>query len=276
MKNLSIIIFLAFLTIPQLQAQLQFNLSLLSDNETFLVSMSSETTIEAPLNRTSNGQIVLNIIGDEPFTAGNIESLVPGVTWTDNVYLEESNQPNLPRLMAFAMQESSTTNFVYEANVEVPLFTFKNQHGACPGIIELTDNEDDVVILAKENGFNFTQNFTVLETRGNAFSSIGNSTVDCNDIFINTIEQDLVKDVKIYPIPTAQELTIEWTNDQNQDHLNLEVLDIHGKLLQTVSVDGITGEQKHTLNLDRLNSGVLMVRFKNDQFIGQYFKIVKR
>lgn len=274
MKKLIISMALFGLSFQSMVAQLKLNINLLSDNETYLVSMLAEQTIASPLNRTSNIQVVIDVPSEESFTAGNIQSLLPEITWVDNAYSDEVNQGNTSNLIAFAMQERSTTALPFVEGVETPLFTFQNMEPGCVGAIRLVDNESAIVQEAIAVGLNFTQNFTVLALRGNAFSGLLNAEADCSIVNTMTSDLDQIGQVKIYPVPTVEMLNVEWDNTTNQEKIQLNLLDFSGQLHQSFEGNGQKGNQSLQLNLVDYPAGLYQLQFQSEGNLSPTFKFV--
>lgn len=270
-----IVPFLLLLLATSLQAQVNFSLSLLPDQETYLVSLVSDKDIPAPMNMASNVQIVLKIPSGEPFLAGEIESQVPGVEWVDNAFAKQSESGTEYGLCAFVMTQSVTKAISFEAGVETPLFTFKNLESGCVGALSLPENQDAEVYQALGRGFNFTQNITLLATRGNAYSGVINKVADCNALSTSVQEELLAKDLKAYPVPAKDQLTIEWFNPNNFESLELDVLGANGQLLQNIAVDPKTGAHKIELAIENYPTGLYNFILKNDKGDYQQYKFIK-
>lgn len=269
-------IFSIFLTLilTSLNAQVKFSLHLLSDQETYLVSMIPDQSMPAPYNRASNIQVVLKVPLGIPFSAGELQSQIPGIDWADNAIQDQHLQGEHFALCAFVMTQSSTKALVFEAGVEQPLFTFKNGEGGCVGAISLPKNQDEIITKAVAQGLNFTQSMTLLATRGNAYSGVLNKIADCNALTTSIKEVPIVQDLKAYPVPTSKQMTIEWANPKSYNSLQLDLINTAGQLLQTKRLDPSQGAKKTQLNLENHAAGLYNFRLKNDQGGSQYFKFI--
>lgn len=267
MKKLSLPLLLLCLAIG-LQAQVKFSLSLLADQETYLVSMLSEKDIPAPMNIASNIQVVLKIPAGEPFLAGNIQSQIAGIDWTDNAFAKQSNSSEDYGLCAFVMVQSMTKAITFEADKETPLFTFKNIESGCVGALSLPENQDREVGKAVARGYNFTQNITLLATRGNAFSGIINKVADCNQLSTSIDQIPLTQNLTAYPVPSTDLLTVEWSNPTSFKTLQLDLIGTNGQHLKTIPLAANAGPKKIQLELDNYPSGLYHFVIKND--LGEY------
>lgn len=254
-------------------AQLKLSLSILSDDETYLVSMVAEENIPTPLNTTSNIQVVLQVPDNEIFTAGNIQSLIPGITWQDNAYSDELNI-GLSNLLVFNMVERSTAALPFTEGLETPLFTFKNVETDCVGILKLVENSDEAVQTAIANGYNYTQNFTVLKTRGNAFAGVVNGEVDCSNLDTNTNEAVGINEVNIYPIPAMKDLTIDWINNNKSNDLELNIISVSGQKTTQIQHNGTAGKNTVTVDLKDYPAGMYTLRFQSAENVSREYKFI--
>jgi hypothetical protein len=273
MKKIIFIFTLFGCVLNSASAQLKLSLSILSDDETYLVSMVAEETIPTPLNTTSNIQVVLQVPDDEVFTAGNIQSLIPGITWQDNAYSDELNV-GLSNLLVFNMVERSTAALPFFEGLETPLFTFKNVETECVGVLKLVENSDEAVQTAVANGYNYTQNFTVLKTRGNAFAGVLNGEVDCSNLGTSTNETVGIDQVNIYPIPAMSDLTVDWTNVNAADDLELNIISISGQKITQIQHNGTAGKNTIKVDLKDYSAGMYTLRFQSEENVSREYKFI--
>jgi hypothetical protein len=183
MINLLSKIAIALLVVFSIQtnwAQVKFNLSLMPDQRTYLVSMVPETTWPSPQNTVASVQVVLQTYADKAFLAGEIKSMIPGISWSDNAYVEKPSAADNHNFVCFVLNERGTNKISFEAGLETPLFTFVNLEPGCVGIVELVENNSTIVQNVVQNDrLNITQNMTVLGARGNAYTGVVNKTTDC-------------------------------------------------------------------------------------------------
>jgi gliding motility-associated-like protein len=139
-KKILIFAFLSFITIPFVNGQVQFKVELLSDHETYQVSMLPSVTWNNPDNITSTAQITLRV-PTGGFSVNNVTSLVQGTFWANNAqYIAPMEAPNYDYI-SFGLTSLGTPNFTYQEGVELPLFTFTNV-GLCTGPLEIITSND--------------------------------------------------------------------------------------------------------------------------------------
>ena len=274
MKKIIVPIILFVLTQTGIQAQVKFNLDLLPDQETYLVSLLPEKDITSPFNIASNIQIVLKTPAEEPFLAGEITSQVEGVSWIDNaVAYEEIGQSDYA-LHAFAMVETSTQKLQFVEGVAIPLFTFKNIESGCVGTLSLPDNTDEEVISAIGKGYNFTQNITLLESRGNGYSGVLNKVASCPELSTSTQLLPINNSLKAYPIPAQNELTVEWTNPESYEGLQIKVFNALGQAVYESPLDGSIGFKQINLPVKNYAAGLYHFAIQSKTNGSQQYKFI--
>jgi hypothetical protein len=269
-------------------AQVSFQLSLLADQKTYLVSMIPAETWAYPKNITGTAQVTVRIPANVRFTAGNITSLQAGVKWLDNAHIETPASDPTHDYVSFSLTTMATKNIPYQQGVETPLFTFTNIQNDCVGKVELIDNNETIVTKITSEGFNIKNHLSTLATKGGeaVASTQGNRVVDCS---ATTVAQDLNKDLSIlnaYPVPATDLLTIEWTS-RAADAPNTVLIATNalGQEVFTQKIDplswnipmpsGIKGNlNKVDINVIEWASGLYLFHFVNDKGVSATQKVL--
>ena len=93
--------------------------------------------------------------------------------------------------------------------------------------------------------------------------------MDYSDVI--NIKRDIVKgNIRVYPNPVAQELSIDFALVQAED-VTSTITDLTGKLISTENYQGARGDNNHTVNFNGLSNGVYFV-----SMISQDNKVTKR
>jgi hypothetical protein len=265
----------------QATAQVKFQLSLMADHKTYMVSMTPAETWAYPKNITGTAQVTVRIPANVRFTAGNITSLQAGVKWLDNARIEAPASDPTHDYVSFSLTTMATKNIPYQQGVETPLFTFTNLQNDCVGKVELIDNNDVVVNKVTAEGFNVKNHLSTLATKGGeAFTGIqGTRIADCS--ITTTAAQDLNKDLSIlnaYPVPATDLLTIEWTS-RAADAANTVLIatDILGKEVYSKKIDplSIKGNlNKIDINVVEWASGLYLFHFVNEKGVSATQKVL--
>ncbi len=255
-------------------AQVRFNLSLLPDQRTYLVSMLPDQSWSTPMNAVGSAQIVLQYKADKTFLAGQIKSLISGISWSDNAYIEKPAAAPESNFICFALNERGTKNISFLQGVETPLFTFVNLEPECAGVLELVDNNNPKIQAVVQNDqINITQNMTVLGARGNAFTGILNGSVDCtvlSTVGVNSI----VKNLRVYPVPATDVLQLFWENMPGNAATKLLVADMLGQQKTLEILTNTTGEQHLRLDVASFPTGLYTACLINTTGEKQSFRFV--
>ncbi len=261
-------------------AQVSFQLSLMPDHKTYLVSMTPAQTWAYPKNITGTAQVTVRIPANLRFTAGSITSLQQGVKWLDNARVETPDADRTHDYVSFSMTSMATKNIPYQANVETPLFTFTNIQNDCVGKVELVDNNDAATQNVVAEGFNVKNHISVLAMYGEAFAGTqGNRVADCSTV---TNAQDLNNGLyvqNVYPTPATDLVTIEWTDSQASKAPNtvLIITDVLGQEMVNQKIDPLSikaSVNKIELDVRPWSNGVYLFHFVNDKGLSPTQKIV--
>lgn len=258
----------------QLKAQIKFNITPLSDETTYLVSLLSEETISTPLNRVSNLQVVVKSDIDNPLDMIAIESLIPGVEWSNSAFFDSPSSTDPYTLSIFSMVQLYTNEIALEANTEIPLFTMKRTDGDCIGLLTLPGKEDATVSRALNSKLNFTQSITVLGQTGNSFEGFINSEVNCQSLGTGTMEIDFDISIKAYPIPANEVLNVEWTNNHSTNDLYVEIFNNKGQLVQSTQLPATKGEHLTMIDLSAYSAGVYTLRMQTEDRLTKVKKFI--
>ncbi len=270
-----VLIALAIVLNHTVQAQIKLKLSLMADQRTYLVSMIPESTWEAPMNKVGSAQVVIRMESNRPFLAGNIQSLIPDVSWTDNAYVISPASAPGSSFVCFVLNEQGTGKIPFQAGVETPLFSFTNLEPGCVGQIELVENEHRLVQkIVHEDRLNITQNMVVLGARGNAFSGVTGSAADCAAVVQSANEIPIVSNLRAFPIPTTDVLQISWKNNTGNEIDKIMVSSLLGNPLMLEKVIPGPEEQQARLDVSALPTGLYTGSLVNTAGERQFFQFI--
>lgn len=119
-----------------------------------------------------------------------------------------------------------------------------------------------------------TTTYTLTQTYFGAnatYDTVTVSVIDCSSS-INTINDNADMQIKLYPNPAKDQLSISYTNTENiTDELLFEVYDLPGKKLIT---NYITANQQLTISTRELGQGIYLYRFVKNNNIVKAGKLV--
>lgn len=266
------LLFGQFLLLGFVQAQVKFGLSLLPDQETYLLSLKSEKSWSAPLNITGAVQIVVKVPATTAFTVGKIQSLIPGLSWSDNALVLQPSAAPEYNFICFVLNEQGAKNIPYQDGVEVPLFTFKNLEPGRTAKLELTLNDDPLVQrVVRLDHINITQNITVLGANGNAFTGIfgeqSNTTTALPQV-------DILEKLRVFPVPARDFVQLNWESSAikaDQPKL-LQVFSTTGSLIATYTLHQQVGQQQLRIDVSAWPAGLYAFKVRADSGKLQSFK----
>jgi hypothetical protein len=263
MKQIMLAIFTCMLLANSAFAQVKLNLRYHEDTKVYTVSMLPEVTWAAPQNMLASAQVVLAVPAGSDFTPA-ITSMVDGLVWADNAYIENPAGALGKTFVCIALVNGPTSKIELANGKEVPLFSFVNAGGNCAGLVELLPNDDARVQAVRGSGLNVTQYLAVLGARGNAFAGVDGEGVDCSSAStgIGQLTEKLVDNVLISPVPADESLTIQWTllSDRNV-YKQIVICDAQGReVLREKISDGLGAHTLH-LNVGNWAAGLYRVRF---------------
>lgn len=261
MKNILVLLG-AMLLSTALSAQVKFNLSYEESTHVYTVSVVPEVTWEAPKNMLNSAQIVLRVDANVEFTPG-ITSLVSGLTWADNAYVERPAGAPDHTFVCISLVNGPTSQISLQEGETVPLFSFVNSGGGCAGLVTLLNNDDPMVQSVRSAGFNVTQHFALLGARGNAYAGAINAEVDCSSV-TGTEEQSgkIVDGVKIAPVPADKTVSIQWTmQKQLQSVQEMVICDAQGREVFREKVEQGMGVHTRQISVEHWQAGLYRVRF---------------
>ena len=248
-----------------LSAQVKFNLTYQEATQVYTLSIIPEASWEYPKNMINSAQIVLRVEATADFVPG-ITSLVPGLVWADNAYIEQS--PSAPdyTFVCIALVNGPTAAIQLVEGQEVPLFSFVNTGLGCAGPITMLANDDPMVQAVRADHFNITQHLAVLGNRGNAFNGFENSRVTCAAVSgVDESSAKIIDEVKVSPTPADETVAIQWTLLTEQPGLRQMVIcDARGREVFREKISD--GQGQHTLNINVADwsAGLYRLRFMLD------------
>ncbi|NJN33433.1 MAG: T9SS type A sorting domain-containing protein [Saprospiraceae bacterium] len=253
---------LALLCAGKSSAQVNFQLTLMPDKKTYMVSMIPEKTFSFPQNITGTAQVTIRIPTKTRFTAGDVKNLQSGVEWHNNVTLEGLTADPTHDYISFALKTMGTKNIPYEAGKETPLFSFRNIRNDCVGTMELVVDNDPSVLKVFQEGYNVKNHISILGLRGEGAKGVLNAKADCNAIATGVNEsQYAFKIHAAYPVPTFDALTIEYQNTlSDAKNLQLVVTDILGKEITRQGIPLSMNREKVQINVSDWSNGLYLFR----------------
>jgi hypothetical protein len=119
-----------------------------------------------------------------------------------------------------------------------------------------------------------TFNFQLLTSHG--CDSIVTLTLTIESCDTNRINENGIVDITLYPNPTTGMVNVQFTmNNEQWENVEIQVLDVYGRLLNTVETRHGTSLQTTQIDLSQYATGVYFVRMVNGGKVMAVRKVVK-
>lgn len=263
MKNIIVILSFFYWAVAA-HGQVKFNLSYQPDTKVYTVSLISQKNWNAPMNKTGSAQVILRVPADAAFVPA-ITSRVEGLVWADNAYIENLQQAPGYTFVAIAMVNGPTDKISFSEGEETPLFDFVNAAGDCPGLVELTANDDPLIRSVVAEGFNVTQHIAVLGARGNAYAGIAAGAVDCG--LVSGVPDNTgsgIENIKVAPLPADEQVTVTWNRDSDVTRdVEMAIHNISGQLIWLQSIPPAKGEFTQNIMVKDWKPGLYHLVFQS-------------
>ena len=148
MKKLLTSIFL-IVVCSSLFSQIKYEIELLPDNETYLISFVSSDTYAPPLNKVVSGQVTIRMphgIGPNAFTVVDLFMETPGANWQAGDVIRAPVEAPSWDYFSFGLTTPGVDVYDFQAGVSVPVFSFKNGGAHCADSVYIINNETDPFI----------------------------------------------------------------------------------------------------------------------------------
>ena len=127
-------------------SQVKYEIELLPDNETYLISFVSSVTYTFPQNKVVSGQVTIRMphgIGVNAFQVTNLTMETPGANWQNNDIVRGPAEAPSWDYFSFALTTPGTNAYNFQAGVSIPVFSFKNGGEHCADSVYIIDNNND-------------------------------------------------------------------------------------------------------------------------------------
>ncbi|MEM6318550.1 MAG: T9SS type A sorting domain-containing protein [Bacteroidota bacterium] len=249
-------------------AQIQFKLTQLADGETYLVSLIPEKSYAHPYNITSTAQVTVKVPTNS-FEVKDLKSLQLDVQWQDNSRSDAPAEAPGMDYISFGLSSLGTVDLLYEAGVEMPLFTFKNAL-PCTGDVALMNNDEDPFMAPNSRSANVGNSITIFGARGEAYS--GNvaefSAVPCQQaqapVLVESNTTVLSTATKVFPNPAINEVFVDMNWEKGDTDGAMVVLDATGKEVSRKEVTLVKGFNNVKLEVESLVFGIYNIELQLD------------
>lgn len=111
------------------------------------------------------------------------------------------------------------------------------------------NNPDSCIIVLSASGTTPTNNdYLWVDNLGFTVSTAGINTID-----------NYVSNITTYPNPSSDNVIVEL-NAQKPSHINLQLIDVTGKIINEVNAGLVQGNYKHTINTTDITKGIYFLK----------------
>ena len=112
------------------------------------------------------------------------------------------------------------------------------------------------------------------EQNGNNWTAIAElSFVGCIDNSNAVNNQIRISDIKAYPIPAINQITIDLPQNNNTEKWNYQIISSAGKIIQSNTFE--SNSSHHTFSLQKVKPGLYFIQLKNGDSTTYHIKFVK-
>lgn len=217
-------------------SQIQYKIDLLNGEDLYQVSLVSAQDFVYPNNVIGTAQVSIKapLSG---FQLGEVTSLLEEVTWENNAVITAPKEAAGFQYLSIGLA-SSGTSLPLKKGLEVPLFTFKNIVGRCPGAVALVDNKQDAFITPNSRNANIGNQITPFGclnlVNKNAYSgNIAGGVADCGQLTsMETLADELIFEMDLSPNPTQDWLNLDIHTTNLKEDMFIQIWETGGKLLR--------------------------------------------
>ena len=160
-----------------LSAQIEGKVELLADNQTYLVSWLPDFDLFPGASTTNNVQITVKV-PTGGFVFDGITSITGNWTLQNSVIAPIEDPVN----DYYSFSSAGIIGLVYEAGVEIQMFTFRNS-GTCTGTLDIIDNDTDPFMPPNSENVNVGNLVTVLGLGpGNKYAGNYGGGAECPEL----------------------------------------------------------------------------------------------
>lgn len=265
-----IILVISTATLP---AQVKFLLDYNAMTAEYTVSMMPERTWYAPKNLTATGQVTLKATTGQ-FFVKEVKSYVAGTEWIDGGRVDSPNESPTYDYIFFNLRTLGLVEMPYRAFKKTKLFSFTIEAN-CAREVMLVSNAEDAFLPPNSRSVNIGNSLGALGANGEAY--IGNVSdlpifcpyanppkqetiiaADNNNSPIQITQSviELIDEKLLYPNPTINEVTIQFTWKGQIGQKDILVYNEAGELVRLFQQNLKQGSNNFTLDVSKLDNGI--------------------
>lgn len=253
----------AMLVSQQAEAQVQYQIEWMPEQEKYQVSLVSDKTYEGVDNITATAQVTIKVPTGK-FEIQNLQSLQPGVDWEANSFYNAPEEAPHADYISFGLKSMGTKVIPYQKGVKTPLFSFENIEG-CVGAIQLVSSQEDPFMPPNSRKANIGNQITVYGARGNAYAgNVDGGKADCKSSLTSTVRDwTAVASSRIYPSPATDNINLDLDWNENNTAVTFSIFDINGKKIKQKTHTLTRGANQLQFDIQALHPGTYSIEVRS-------------
>lgn len=244
-------------------SQIYYGIELLEDQKTYVVSLKSDQTIPAPSNITGTAQVTIKFLSTDSFQVSKLTSLVPNVSWVKTVRVNQPQEATDYDYITFGLTSLGTTEFTYTKDATLPLFSFENNGGICPGKVEIIDNQTDAFLYPNTSRLSIRNHISIIGTGGNAYLGNYQGSADCQTINTTEIEVADFGTLSVYPNPAKAMINVRYETT-SYEATTILIYDVSGTIVFSKNDLPKVGSNQLQIALDGMSAGTYFLQVQTE------------
>lgn len=247
-------------------SQIYFGIELQEDEKTYVVSLKSDQTIAAPLNTTGTAQITIKLLSTDSFEVTKLTSLVPNVSWAKTVRVNQPQEATDYDYITFGLTSLGTVGLNYTKDVTLPLFSFENSSGVCPGKVEIIDNQTDAFLYPNSSRLSIRNHISIIATGGNAYLGNYQEATDCQTINTTEVAVEEFGTLSVYPNPAKEIINVRYETT-SYEATSIIIYDVNGTVVFSKNDLPKVGLNQLQIALDDMSAGTYFLQIQTESGI---------
>lgn len=238
-------------------AQVQYKIERIGDDNNFMVYAIADKTFSSPQNIVSTAQVTL-VTPTESFQVDKIINLYFNANWRVNGKTIAPKENQKSDYIYFGLENLGTNALKFAKGEDTPLFLI--QAKTCEGSIEIMDNDKDPFIFPNSQQINVGNTMTILGAGGDAFNGVSKrySKAECKRTSSATLDP---QKMRILPnITQPGVVKIEFNkSDKDLERGKINIYDVASRLVWSQDITAQKGYNIIDADLSRLTNGAYFV-----------------
>lgn len=244
-------------SISNSNAQVQYKIERIGDNNNFMVYAIADETYDTPKNIVSTAQVTL-VAPSGSFQIDKVVNLYSNANWRVNGKSAAPKENQNADYIYFGLENLGTNAFRFTKGKETPLFLIQTK--TCEGTIALMDNDKDPFKFPNSQQINVGNTMTILGAGGDAYKGLVKnfSIADCKKTAAATLD-----DYKIRVSPNITQPTtvqIEFMRRDNElEKGTISIYDGAARVVWSQDINAQKGYNIVSADLSHLTNGIYYI-----------------